>query len=146
VASIAVTPSGKSAASVLWSARNAEEHGIAEVATLQKSAIAIGAFGGYCEEEGELGPNGERTFRYVPLPPEAPPFFAMLSEHIKLRPIVERERTLSAPSGYDYDLGMISAPVALAKVGLDFLLQEVAGVVSFRRVGAPFGGGTDGED
>jgi hypothetical protein len=114
---------------------------------LQESTLAIGAFGGYREEEGELSPNGERTFRYAPLAPDPPPFFAMLPEHIKLQPIVERDRTQPVPSGYDYDLGMISAPVALAKVGLDFLLQEVADVVvGFRPFKVPFDGGTDRED
>jgi len=31
----------------LWEARNADEHGLAPVASVQDSIIAIGAFGGY---------------------------------------------------------------------------------------------------
>ncbi|KRA60128.1 hypothetical protein ASD79_07770 [Caulobacter sp. Root655] len=99
---------------------------MAEIATLQSSAIAIGAFGGYHEEEGEPGPNGERTFTYTPLTADAPPFFVLLPEHIKLEPIVERDRVVAVPASYDYDLGETSAPVALAQVGLEFLLAEAA--------------------
>jgi hypothetical protein len=115
-----------SALAYLWSARNAEEHGVAEIATLQERAIAIGAFGGYQEEEVERGPNGERTFRYTPLMDDPPPFFAVLPEHIKLVAVRDREKDVPVPKGYEYGLGETLAPVALAKVGLDFLLDEVA--------------------
>lgn len=112
----------------LWAARNAEEHGVAEIAIPQDSAIAIGAFGGYHEEEGEPGPNGERTFTYTPLAADPPPFFAIIPEHLKLQPIVERDRVVAVPAGYDYDLGITLAPAALAKFGLEFLLAEAAAI------------------
>jgi hypothetical protein len=114
------------ALSYLWAARNAEEHGVAEIATLQESAFALAAFGGYQEEEGEPGPNGERTFTYTPLTDDPPPFFAVLPEHIKLVPIRERSNVVPVPRDYTYDLGETPAPVALATVGLDFLRQELA--------------------
>lgn len=110
----------------LWAARNAEEHGVAEIATLQDSAIAIGAFGGYHAEEGDRGPNGQRTFTYTPLTDDPPPFFAFVPEHIKLQPIRDRGGVTVVPPKYDYDLGMVAAPVALAKAGLEFLHQEIA--------------------
>jgi hypothetical protein len=44
----------------LWAATNAEEHGVAEIATVQESAFAIGAFGDYDEEEAEPGPMASR--------------------------------------------------------------------------------------
>lgn len=114
------------ALSYLWAARNAEEHGVAEIATLQESAFALAAFGGYQEKEGEPGPNGERTFRYTPLTDDPPPFFAILPEHIKLVLIKERSNVVPVPRGYAYDLGETPAPVSLAAVGLDFLRQELA--------------------
>ena len=114
------------ALSYLRAARNAEEHGIAEIATLQERAFALAALGGYQEEEGESGPNGERMFRYTPLTDDPPPFFAVLPEHIKLVPIKERSGVVPIPGGFDYDLGEIPARAALAAVGLDFLRQEVA--------------------
>jgi hypothetical protein len=114
------------ALSYLWAARNAEEHGIAEIATIQERAIAIGAFGGYLEEVGDPGPSGELTVRYTPLTDDPPPFFAILPEHIKLQPVADRGNLLPVPRGYDYDVGETSAPVALAKVGLDFLFEQVA--------------------
>ncbi|WP_296598001.1 hypothetical protein [Phenylobacterium sp.] len=127
--------SANAAVAYLWAARNAEEHGLAEIATVQDSVIAMGAFGGYLEEEGESGPNGERTFTYTPLSDDPPPFLAFLPEHIKLQPIVDRGQVVPVPPGYDYDLGVVAAPVALAKVGLDFLHQEMAGAAGGREPG-----------
>jgi len=123
----------------LWAARNAEEHGLTEIATLQDRAIAIGSLGGYHEEEGEPGPNGERTFTYTPLTDDPPPFFAVIPEHIKLQAIVDREKIVPVPAGYDYDLAMTCAPVALAKVGLDFLLREIDALVKLDPNSTPSG-------
>lgn len=114
----------------LWAARNAEEHGVAEIATIQERAFAIGAFGGYREEKEEQGPDGGWTVRYTPLTDDPPPFFAVLPEHIKLQPIVELGHVVAVPAGYAYDLGETSAPVALARVGLVFLLKEIANLAS----------------
>ena len=121
-----------SALAYLWAARNAEEHGLAEVATVQERAIAIGAFGGYEEERGPPGPNGEMTFRYTPLSDDPPPFFAVLPEHIKLMAIRDRTGAVPVPKGYDYYLAEIPAPVALAATGMDFLRQEVANLALLR--------------
>lgn len=111
----------------LWEARNAEEHGVAEIATMLPRTLAVGALGGYHEEEGARGPNGERTYRYTPMTADPPPFIALLPEHIKLQAITDRQgNVLRVPVGYDYDVGETLAPVALAKAGLDFLLQEIA--------------------
>lgn len=110
----------------LWAARNAEEHGVVEIAARQERAIVMGVLGGYREERGAPGPNGELTFTYTPLTDDPPPFLAVMPEHIKLRPIAERGGVTPVPAAFDYDLGMTSAPVALAKMGLDFLLQEIA--------------------
>lgn len=138
--------SGKVELAYLWAARNAEEHGLAEIATLQDSAIAIGAFGGYLEEEGDPGPNGERTFTYTPLTDDPPPFLALVPEHIKLQPIVDRGQIIPVPPGYDYDLGMVAAPVALAKIGLDFLRQELADLANSHNPSAKRDSAASGED
>jgi hypothetical protein len=114
----------------LWAARNAEEHGAAEIATVQDRAFALAAFGGYEEEERPPGPNGERVFRYTPLTDDPPPFFAVLPEHIKLTAIPDRAGEIPVPKGYDYDLGEVPAPVALAAAGLEFLRREVASVAA----------------
>lgn len=116
----------------LWAARNAEEHGLAEVAALQERTIAIAAFGGYEEERGPPGPNGEMTFRYTPLSDDPSPFFAVLPEHIKLVAIRDRTGVVPIPKGYDYYLAEIPAPVALAATGLDFLRHEVANLALLR--------------
>jgi hypothetical protein len=110
----------------LWVARNAEEHGVVEIASLQEGAIAIGAFGGYREEAVESAAGGPKEFRYIPLTEDPPPFLAILPEHIKLQAVTERGTVVPVPPGYTYDLGEILAPIALAKTGLDFLEQEVA--------------------
>ena len=114
------------ALSYLWAARNVEDHGLAEIAAVHERVIAIAAFGGYEEERGPPGPNGEMTFRYTLLSNDPPPFFAVLPEHIK--PVAIRDRTgvVPVPKGYDYYLAATPAPVALAATGLDFLRQEVA--------------------
>ena len=111
----------------LWAARNADEHGLEEIAERQEKTLAIGAFGGYREEVDEPGPNGEVVYRYTPLSDDPPPFFAVVPEHLKLRPVPGRRgQQVPVPDGYAYDIGEVLAPVALAQVGLEFLLGELA--------------------
>lgn len=110
----------------LWAARNAEEHGLGEIAAMQERALAPAAFGGYEAEVGRAGPRGEQIIRFTPLSDDPPPFFAVLPEHIKLVAIVDRAGVVPVPKGYDYDLGETPAPVALAVFGLEFLRQEIS--------------------
>lgn len=109
----------------LWEARNADEHGLAAVASPQDSIIAIGAFGGY-EPGVEERPNGERVYTFTPTCDDPPPFIAFLPEHLRLEPLSARGRVMPVPPGYDYDLGETFAAVALAEHGLAFLLLELA--------------------
>lgn len=109
----------------LWEARNADEHGLAPVASAQDSVIAIGAFGGY-EPGVEERPNGERVYTFTPTSDDPPPFIAFLPEHLRLEPVRGLGRVMPVPPGYDYDLGETFAAVALAKYGLDFLMRELA--------------------
>lgn len=109
----------------LWAARNAEEHGVDKIADVQERAFALAAFGGYSSEV-DYDSNRRPTFRFTPLTDDPPPFFAILPEHIKLCAITERGHQLPVPIGYDYAFGEQPAAVALAKVGLDFLLDQVA--------------------
>ncbi len=112
------------ALSYLWAARNADEHGLASVATMQAAAISIGGFGGY--EPGVItGESGEVIYTFTPTSDDPPPFLAFLPEHLRLEPIVERTRTVPVPLGYDYDVGEVFPAVALARYGLEFLMREV---------------------
>jgi hypothetical protein len=79
------------------------------------------------------GPTGELTFTYTPLTDDPPPFLAVMPEHIKLRPIAERGGVTPVPAAFDYDLGVTFAPVALAQVGLDFLLQQIVALAGPER-------------
>ncbi len=108
----------------LWAARNADEHGLAPVATVQESAIAIGAFGGY-EPGMRVGPASEVVYTFTPTSDDPPPFIAFLPEHLRLEAIVERGQSQPVPPGYDYDVGQTFAAVALAKHGLEFLEREI---------------------
>lgn len=110
----------------LREARNAEEHGLSEITAVQERAFALAAFGGYEEEVCPPGPNGEQVIKFTPLSDNPPPFFAVLPEHIKLMPIVDRTGGIPVPKGYDYDFGETSAPVALAAFGMEFLRQEIS--------------------
>lgn len=108
----------------LWAARNADEHGLASVATVQEAAISIGGFGGY--EPGErTDESGEVIYTFTPTSDDPPPFLAFWPEHLRLEPIVERARPVPVPPGYDYDVGEVFPAVALARHGLEFLTREV---------------------
>lgn len=111
----------------LWAARNADEHGLAPVATVRESAISIGALGGY-ESGTQTGTSGEIIYTFTPTSEDPPPFLAFLPEHLRLEPIVERARSFPVPPGYDYEVGEIFPAVALAMHGLDFLTREVTAV------------------
>ncbi|MBB5746565.1 hypothetical protein [Brevundimonas variabilis] len=108
----------------LRAARNADEHGLAPVATLQESAIAIGAFGGY-EPGIRTGASGEVIYTFTPTSDDPPPFIAFVPEHLRLDAIVDRAGTFPVPPEYDYEVGEILPAVALAQHGLDFLMSEV---------------------
>lgn len=110
----------------LWAARNAEEHGLGEIAAVQELAFALAAFGGYEAEVRASDPRGEYVIRFTPLSDDPPPFFAVLPEHIKLVAIIDRTGVVPVPKRYDYDVGETPAPVALAALGLDFLRQEIS--------------------
>jgi len=108
----------------LWAARNADEHGLASVATMQEAAISIGGFGGY-EPGVRTGESGDVIYTFTPTSDDPPPFLAFLPEHLRLEPIVERTRTVPVPAGYDYEVGEVFPAVALARYGLEFLMHEV---------------------
>ncbi|MDA8249679.1 MAG: hypothetical protein M0Z28_10920 [Rhodospirillales bacterium] len=114
----------------LWAARNAEEHGLGEIAAVQERAFALAAFGGYEAEVRPPSPRGEQVIRFTPLSDDPPPLFAVLPEHIKLVAIVDRTGVVAVPKGYDYDLRETPAPVALAAFGLDFLRQEISNLAA----------------
>lgn len=117
--------SADAALAYLRAARNADQHGVAPVATVQESAIAIGAFGGY-EPGIRTSPTGEVIYTFTPTSDDPPPFIAFVPEHLRLETVVDRAGTFPVPPGYDYDVGEIFPAVALAKHGLDFLMCEVA--------------------
>ncbi|WP_137721983.1 hypothetical protein [Brevundimonas sp. SGAir0440] len=112
------------AVTYLWAARNADEHGLASVATVQEAAISIGGFGGY-EPGVRTGESGEVIYTFTPTTDDPPPFLAFLPEHLRLEPIVERARIIPVPPGYDYEVGEVFPAVALARHGLEFLTREV---------------------
>lgn len=110
----------------LWAARNAEEHGLNEIAIVQQKALAIGALDGYRHETSKRGSHGEWVFKFTPLTDQPPPFVMLLPEHIELQTINDGRTDVPVPPGYTYIVGETSAPVALATYGLNFLFKEIS--------------------
>lgn len=106
----------------LWTARNAEFHGLDEIVERQESAIAIGLFGDFDIEPGEPDTDGRCVTYFIPKSPDPGPLVTLHPEHVKLQAVrADRGTIVAVPPGLDYDIGPQLAPVVLGHVGLDFL-------------------------
>ena len=116
----------------LWEARNEDEHGLTEIATMQPEGIQIGAngFNGFIKSVS-IGPSGWEV-AYTSDQPVTKPIVQFHPEGLKLESVSSRAGEVPVPVAYDYAAGTPSAPVALAEYGLRFVESKIIDALSLQ--------------